>query len=335
MVRLGLISCLGATLALPGCIVTYGLGETADEGSGSGEGSAGETDPDPSATSGQPGTTDPSDTASGEVPGTTDPSETATDGETDTSTDTDTGEATCEPDAEHIRWVFNGESFAPLAGIDASFVAILEGDCTIGEITEMVPEDGDTVWTIPLQCALEGQLDGDAEFTGELSPVIELQGNVFFGEVVQFSGGETHLRLVLDWWGMGWNGWILMQQINTHQDTIDLVNAEYVDPYESTWAEQVGNVLGDPWRTNLSVGVVEDECNGPVGKCGDQPRALSLGIGPDSQLTLHEGQEGTMSNEALLLLYRASVTAARANPMPTCTDTPLGSYSYVTWLQEQ
>ncbi len=30
MVRLGLISCLGATLALPGCIVTYGLGEGND-----------------------------------------------------------------------------------------------------------------------------------------------------------------------------------------------------------------------------------------------------------------------------------------------------------------
>lgn len=336
MIRLGLISCLGATLALPACIVNHDLGETAEEGEGSGEGSAGETDPDPSATSGQPGTTDPTDTATGEVPGTTDPSATATDGETDTSSDTETGgEPNCEPDPEHIRWQFNGESFSPLAGIDASFLAILEGDCTIGEITETVPEVGDTVWTIPLQCSLHGQIDGNTEFAGELSPVIELTGNVFFGEIVQLSGTETHLRIVLDWWGMGWNGWILFQQVNTGDDIIDIVNAEHVDPYESTWTRQVGNVIGGPWRSNLSVAVVEDQCGGAVGKCGDEPRALSLGIGPDSLLTLHEGQEGTMSNEALLLLYRTSVTSARESPMPTCTDMPLASYAYVTWLQEQ
>lgn len=335
MIRLGLISCFGAALALPGCIVTHDLGETADEGgSGSGEGSAGETDPDPSATSGQPGTTDPSDTATGQVPGTTDPSATATDGETETSNDT--GDVPdCEPDPEHMRWQPNGESFAPLAGIDASFLAILDGDCLIGEISEAVPEVGDTVWTIPLQCSAQGQIDADTEFAGEISPVIELHGNVFFGEIAQLSGQDMRLKLVLDWWGMGWNGWLVLESNNTGIVILDLVNAEYVDPIESTWVEQVGNVLPGPWRSNTSVSVIDDQCGGAVGKCNDEPRALSLGIGPDSLLTLHEGQEGTMENAALLMQYRAAVTSARANPMPTCTDTPLGSYAFVTWYQEQ
>jgi hypothetical protein len=335
MIRLGLISCLGAALVLPACIVTHGLGETADEGTGSGEGSAGETDTDadPSATGEMPGTTDPS--ATGEVPGTTDPSDTATDGEPDTGNDT--GDMPhCEPSPEHMAWSFNGASFAPLAGIEASFLAILDGDCIIGEITEVVPEDGDTRWTIPLQCAAVGQIDGDAAFAGEVSPVIELRGNVSFGEIVQLSGLDVRLKLVLDWWGMGWNGWVVLEFTNGDGIVLlDLVNAEYVDPIESTWVRQVGNVLPGPWRKNTSVSVIDDQCGGPVGKCGDEPHALRFGIGPDSPLTLHEGQEGTMSNVALLHQYRVSVTSARENPMPTCTDTPLGAYAFVAWYQEQ
>lgn len=336
MIRLGLISCLGATLALPACIVNHDLGETAEEGGGSGEGSAGETDPDPSATSGQPGTTDPTDTATGEVPGTTDPSATATDGDTDTSTDTDTGEASsCDHDPEYLRWQLDDSGLSALAGIDASFVAILNGDCTVGEMTVSVPEEGDPMATIPLQCSLQGQLDGDASFAGDLSPSLELRGTIDFEEVAQVLGQDVRIKLVLDWWGMGWSGWLVLEHPNTGVQLLDLVHAEYLDPYASTWSRQVGEVFGAPWRANISVGEVDDDCALVLGPCNELSHALQLGIGPDSQLLLHEVQEGTMSNEDLFLLYRASLTTARENPMPTCTDTPLGSYVLSMWMLPQ
>jgi hypothetical protein len=329
MNRLGLIPCLGALLTLPACIVTYGLGETAEDttdGSGEGTGTGVDTDPDPSATSGQPGTTDPStssDTATGQVPETTDGPDTETDGEP----------SSCDVDPDTVQWQFNGASFSPLEGVDASFVAILGGDCTVGEITESVPEAGDPVWRVPLQCSLQGRIDADGEFAGELSPVLEMTNTIGY-EVVSSFGDEVRLELVLDWWGMGWNGWLVLENPDTGEQLLDLVNAEYVDPISSTWSRQLGEELPGPWRSNLSVSVAETEC-GAVGMCNDEPRALWMGIGPDSQLLLNEGQEGIMSNEALSLLYRASVTAARAIPMATCTDTPLGHYAFAVWMQSQ
>jgi hypothetical protein len=337
MTRLGLIPCLGAALALPGCIVNYDLGETAENTSdGSGEGTGGGTGNDPSATSGQPGTTDPS--ATGEVPGTTDPSATATDGETDTSTDTDTdtgGEPNCEVDPDYVRWGFDTTGSYPVGNIGASFLAILEGECTVGEITVEVPEVGDPTWDVPLQCSLQGQIDGNPDFAGELSLVIVMRGTVDYNEVTQGLGQEVRLKLVLDHWGMGWSGWAVLEDLDSGEQLLDLVEGEYADPYQSTWSEQVGAVFGGPWRSNLSVGVAEDECGTSVGECSGEPRAMRMGVGPDSPLLLHEGQEGQMSNQSGSLLYRASVITARDNPMPTCTDTPLGYYAFALWVMPQ
>lgn len=335
MTRLGLIPCLGAVLALPGCIVTYGLGETAEatgDGSGEGSGTGAETDSvpsDPSATSGQPGTTDPSATATG---GETD---TATDTSTDTSTDTD-GEPSCGFDPDYVEWTF-GMTLSPLDGIDASFVAILDGSCTVGEIIVAVPEVGDPTWSVPLQCSMQGQLDGDAEFAGEIATELEMHGSVSYGEVVStyVEGSEVRLKLVLDWWGMGWNGWAVLEDPDSGNQLLDLVSAEYLEPSESTWSEQVSAVFPGPWRSTLQVGVAEDECGGAVGECNDEPRALRAGVGPSFELLLHEGQEGTMSSQSGDLLYRTSVTSARATPEPTCTDMPLAAYAFATWMQEQ
>lgn len=339
MNRLGLIPCLGALLTLPGCVVTYGLGETAEETSdGSGEGTAvdtdtgastdpdpsASTDPDPTATSGQPGTTDPSDTATGQVPETSDGSATETDGEP----------ADCEHDPDYAQWLFNGENNTPLAGITPSFVAILDANCMVGEIIEAVPEVGDPQWTVPLDCSVWGRIDDDADFAGELSFELLLYSNVGY-ELVSSIGDEVRLKLVLDWWGFDWNGWLVLENRNTGHQLLDLVKAEYVDPLESTWGEQVGDVMPGPWRNTLSVGVAEDECGGIVGECGDEPRAVAMGIGPDYQQRLHAWQEGTMNSEALFLLYRASVTSAIATPVAKCTDLPLASYAFAIWMQSQ
>jgi hypothetical protein len=338
MTRLGLIPCLGAVLALPGCIVNYGLGETAEgttDGSGEGTGGETDTDDDPSATSGQPGTTDPSAEGTGQVPEPTDEGPaTATDGDTEGDTD---GEPSCTLDPDYVRWQFNGESFSPLAGVDASFLALLLGDCTVGEITVAVPEVGDPTWSVPLECSLQGQIDGNADFAGELALVLDMTGTVDYGEVVSTfpEHADVRLKLALDWWGMGWNGWLVLENVNTGVQLLDLVEAEYVDPYESTWTRQVGEVFSGPWRNNLSVNVAADQCGGAVGECNEQPQSLQVGIGPDWYLQLHDGQEGTMSNDAVLQQYRASVTSARAIPEPTCTDLPLAAYSSAIWMQEQ
>jgi hypothetical protein len=42
-----------------------------------------------------------------------------------------------------------------------------------------------------------------------------------------------------------------------------------------------------------------------------------------------------MNNEAVQLLYRASVTSATATPVPVCTDLPLASYIFAIWMQSQ
>ncbi len=333
MNRLALIPSLGALLALPGCIVTHGLGETAEDTSdgsaeGSGTGADGETEPDPSATSGQPGTTDAATGETGQVPETSDGPATETDGETD-------GEPGCELDPEYLRWNPSFELSGPLEGVDATFAAILRGSCTVGDVSVIVPEDGDPIARVPLQCAVEGRIDGDPEFAGELSPVLELNGTIDFEEVAQVLGEDVRLKLVLDWWGMGWNGWIVLEHPNTGEALLDLVAGEYLDPYASSLGQQVGEVFGGPWRPTLAVGEVEDECGAAVGSCNEEPRAVNVGFGPNTLLRLHEWQEGTLSDEDLFLLYRASVTAARAIPEATCTDTPLGHYVFAAWALPQ
>ncbi len=328
MRRIGLIPCLGAVMALPACILTHGLGETAEE-TGSSAGTGSETDPEPSGTSGnsQSGTSVGDPTATGQVPGT------GTDDATDDANATD-GDPSCAQDPDYVRWQPNGTSFSPLAGVDASFVAILDGQCTVGEISVATPEVGDPVWSVPLQCTVHGRIDGDAEVEGGLAPVIELTGTVDYNEVTQALGDEVRLKLVLDWWGMGWNGWLVLENASG-LELLDLVQAEYVDPISSTWSEQVGDVMPGPWRSNLAVGVAESECGGPQTKCNEEPRALNVGIGPDFLLLLHEGQEGIMQSQGPSDLYRASVTSASATPEPTCTDMPLADYGLAMWILPQ
>lgn len=325
MIRLGLISCLGATLALPACIVTHGLGETAEESSdGSGtdgtDGTSMGTNSDPSATSGQP-----PDTGSSE-------------GGVATTTGEETGEAEpgCDAAVEHMTWQLGLAPQAPIEGIDVAFGAVLEGDCTVGEMTVMVPEDfGDPIARIPLACSLAGWLDGDQAFLGERSPILELTGTIDFEEVAQVLGEDIHVKLALDWWGMGWSGWFVLEHPNTGVALLDLVSAEYLDPTESPLGGQVGEVFDLPWRPHLTVSTQEDDpCALTPGSCGEVQRRLQFGLGRDT-LALSERQADLLSDEELFLLYHTSVTWSRDVSEPTCTDTPLGIYVFASRLLPQ
>lgn len=324
--RLALIPCLGALVALPACIVTHGLGETAEATGGSDDASGGETNPDPSATSGQSGTT-----AEPTSEGTSGGSDETTAG-TDDST-TDTGEPGCEQDPDYVLWQPNGTSFSPLAGVDAAFVAILVGECTVGEIVVAEPKTGDPVWSVPLQCSLAGRFDG-ALVEDDFAPVIEMTGSVPPTEVVASIGQDVRLRVVLDWWGMGWNGWVVLERLDGTM-VLDLVDAEYLDPTSSTWGEQVLEALaGESWHGALALGVADAQCGGPETKCNDEPRAIEVGSLEETPLLLHPWQEGLVGTGIEELQYRVSVTSASATPMPTCTDQPLASYRVAGWAVE-
>jgi hypothetical protein len=330
MKRLGLIPCLGALLALPGCIVTYDLGETAEEssggsgdGSGSTDGTSVGTNPDPSATSGQP-------------PGTTtfeEGSATATAGES--GDETGEAEPGCDAAVEHMTWRLGLAPQAPIEGIDVAFGAVLQGDCTVGEMVVMVPEDfGDPIARIPLECSLAGWLDGDSTFLGAMSPVLELTGTIDFEEVAQVLGQDLHVKLALDWWGMGWSGWFVLEHPTTGVALLDLVSAEYLDPIDSSLGGQVGEILDTPWRPHLTVSTQDDPCALTPGQCNEVQRRLQFGLGRDT-LALSERQADTLSDEELFLLYHTSVTWSRDVSEPTCTDTPLGIYVLASRLLPQ
>jgi len=324
MIRLGLIPCLGAALALPACIVTHGLGETAEEsGEGSGESSGGtEGDTDPGATSGQPiTTTDPSG-GIGTSEGTdSDPSA----GESTTVTD---GE-TCEGSPEYARWQFSGASLSPLEGIDASFAAILLGECVVTKTSEM-----DAEWSIWLQCSLEGRIDGDPDVSGEFAPHIQMTGTVPPNEVLDTLGGPVRLKVVLDWWGMGWNAWLVLETL-AGAPLLDLVNAEYVDPTQSTWGPEVTERLaGESWHGSLEVSTATPDpiCQVSVTDCDDEASMVVMRwSGAQQAIYLPAGHEDVLPTPIPELSVRASVTSAHTFPEPTCTDMALASYALAAW----
>lgn len=341
MNRLGLIAkttYLTAALVLPGCIIDHGLGETAEESGGTGledssDGTA--TPPDPSATSGAPSTTaDPSFTSGSDATATDgDPTSTSSDDATATDSDpseTD-GDPICELDPDYVRWMFDDTNLAPLTGIPASFAAILSGECTVGEIVETPGMEGDPFWAIPMQCTLSGRIDGDPMVMGDFSPTIQMTGTVPVAEVTDLLAQPVRLSVVLDWWGMGWNGWVVVEDLEG-VPLLDLFHAEHVDPISSTWGLEVAELLaGEPWHKGLHVGTTEGECGGPLTTCSDEPRAITVGWIEESPLVLHPYQEGTVGTPFEELWIRASVTAAHSFPMPTCTDMPLASYAMAAW----
>ncbi|MCX4241582.1 hypothetical protein [Paraliomyxa miuraensis] len=323
------MTCLGAALALPACIVTHDLGETAEDTGGASEDTGGtEMPPDPSATSGVP-----TSATSGEADEPPDPSvgSDGTDGTDGDPTTGDTGDPGCEQDPEYARWLFNGQGIAPLQGIDPQFAAILTGPCTVGEVVETPGQEGDPTWTIPLQCTLSGRLDADVMFEGDASPVIEMTGTVPAAEVVDSIGDQVWLSVVLEWWGMGWNGWVMLED-GQGAPVLDLFDAEYVDPIDSSWGLEVSDMLGGaPWHKGMGVGTTDSQCGGPITKCNDEPMAITAGWIEESPLVLHPYQEGMIGTPFPEQQMRVSVTSAHATPMPTCTDTPLASYAMAAW----
>ncbi|MCB9714807.1 MAG: hypothetical protein H6712_13150 [Myxococcales bacterium] len=322
---LGLV--FGAAVALPACIIDTGLGETADDGGGvEASGSDGASDSlDPSATSGPPptATSGSSSMTSGE---TGDP--TATDGP---ETETD-GEPGCEPGDAWVSWA---EDFVePVPGVEASFAAVLEGPCSLASVFSGSADGVTFEWEIHLSCTMSGRIDGDAGLVDQdVSPMLRGSSAQPLESWLPFFETDLRLRLVLDWWGMGWNRYAVLHRGDVL--VLDLVSGERVDPRQGPlWVEDIDALLGDePWHDGIAVGVVESTCGSSVGECGESPRAIDLSW-EGSGTVLHAGQQGGFGTAVPELSYDAAVEGASDISEPTCSDTPLGDYRLALWAVE-
>ena len=328
MTRLHTLGFFCAALALPACIIDTGLGETAeDDGSAGGSESGGDTaDPDPSATSGQPPTGTTGD-SSGEGDVTTDPTD-----PTDTEGDTE-GEPGCEQGEDWVIWA--DDFFEPIPGIEAS-TAILEGPCTLDGTFSGSPDGVSYEWEIYLTCTMSGRVDGDPDVVDQpFSPVLHGFSASPLEQWLPFFETDLRLRLVLDWWGMGYSRYAVLHRGDDVM--LDLVQAEYVDPLDGPfWQEELSALLGDePWHDGIYVGVTESTCDTELGKCGEDPRAIELDWEvAGGGIFLHDGQQGSFGTTVPELMYQAWVEAAADISTPTCTDTPLGDYRFSLWAVE-
>lgn len=320
MNRSGLCS-LSLAALLPGCIAVHSLGDTAEASSGGDppisthEGSA-------STDGGLSGdeTTVPGDSSStGEPP----------DPETDSS---GTGAAPgCEPG---IDVVVLAEPRFPdaIPGIEASFVAILEGDCDVG-----VPRRGGgdpALLSLPLACALSGRVDGDGELVDQpFSPVLEILSHPEPSVLLGSLGETARLRLVLDWWGMGWNRWLVLER-DEGTLVLDLIDAEYLDPTDSSWGPEVEALIGVPWHGALDLDVGASACGDRPGECGAEPRALSISWSGVGGIALHDQQQGSVGTPIEELMYQAWVEVAAEVPTPQCTDHPLATFQAALWAMQ-
>lgn len=307
MRRLGFLPLVSALVALPACIIEHGLGETAEDSGNSGQSS--------SDTSGGPSTSsDPSgdDPTTGEDP-------------------PGGGNLLCDPHTDSVIWV---SDLTLTPGLDPSFLALLDGPCTAGEA--ILVDAGDySLWELPLECSLGGRLDDDVDFSGDFSLTILLYGSVPGSELFGSVQGPLQLRMMLDWRGMGWNSWLVLEREEDGAPVLDLTFAEYLDPIDSAWGQEVSDRLGgEPWHGGLSMVAQETECGGDGTECNDQPMAVSVGWGAVASLLLQPFQEGTVGTDIEELQIRTSLTESHATPMPACLDHPQGGYHVVSWAVE-
>ncbi|MEM7153867.1 MAG: hypothetical protein AAF799_13545 [Myxococcota bacterium] len=341
MTRIATLASLTVTLALPGCVIDHQLGETAADGSTGGTtgGSTGDgamedgSSADPSATSGQLPTVSSSVTASGDDSGSS-ITATSDDGGIPTETATDTeGEPNCEEDPRYIAW--NQDSFDALPGIEASFAAALSGDCQLTNATQD-PGEGH-LWAMELDCLLSGHLDGDDSIVDQ-DFTISLDGSSsdpWMSWIDEVDAENLELRVVLDWWGMGWNRYLVLS--DSSGVLLDLVAAEYVNPtQEGSLVDQAEELVnGQAWHGALDVDIVDSDCTPGGTFCNDEPSAVvfeSLDGGDAVQLEPNQSTEIATTDPDRV--YQAAVVTAFQIPPPGCPDTPNGSYDFALWALE-
>jgi hypothetical protein len=306
-----------------GCIVNHELGETATEG-------------DDESTSDSPGTGGTSgasnDGGSQSNTSATPTSDTGDSGDTGEDSGTTGDPVDCELSQDFVTW-FPSDFVDPIPGLDASFAAVLQGPCTASY--EALDGIDTYVWQVDLSCTLSGRIDGDAALVDQ---AVDMQltfessqpPEAYVGSLTE----DMQLRVVADWWGMGWNRWFVLSRLDG-TIVLDGIDGEFTDPLSSIWSEDVATMLGgEPWHGGLAVGVGPAECGTLDGKCGEEARALDFGWGDGETTPLHSGQAGNVGTDVQELAYGTYVTSALEIPMPTCSDTPLGDFRMTTWAIE-
>lgn len=338
MTRLPFLAFATAALALPGCIINHDLGQTAGEDSSSGGTLGGTTgdsanedgsSADPSATSGQIPTVSSSITASGDDSGSS-ITATSDDGSLPTAT---TGERECEEDPRYIAW--NQDSFDALPGIPANFAAVLSGGCQLADASQD-PGEGH-LWTMELDCMLSGRIDGDDGIVDQ-DFVISLGGSSsdpWMSWIEEVDAENLELRVVLDWWGMGWNRYIVLS--DPSGVLLDLVAAEYEDPTRGgSLVEDAEAMLdGEAWHGSFNVDRVDTECNFERLFCNGENEALLFeSLDGADQVELERNQSTEIATNDPDRVYRAAVVTSFRIPEPGCPDTPTGSYDFALWALE-
>jgi hypothetical protein len=320
---------MGVAGLTAGCVVDHELGETATE-TGESTGTPATDDGSSGGGGSQSNTSTP--TAGGTDTGGPD---TGDDGSSSSGDEGTTGEpVACDPGDDFLRWAPT-DFVEPIPGVVANFAAVLGGTCTVGALIED-PAARIPTWRVPLVCTMSGRLDGDANVVDQsLSLSLDFTSAMDPAAYVGSLAGEMELRLVADWWGMGWDRWFVLARPDG-TIVFDAIDAQIESPeIAAAFPEELAEILqGQPWHGDLAVSVASAECGDVNPECGGQARALAIGWQDGPAMPLHEGQQAEIGTTQRELSYGISVSVATAIPRPVCTDTPSGEYGMSAWAIE-
>ncbi len=329
MRNLGLLLLCGAASGLWGCVVDHELGDTdSADGPGTGNGPGG------TGSSGDGGSQSNTSTPPGTDSGSDDAS---TDSGSDDGSTTGTSQV-CFRDEDFVFMESDGD---PFVGLSANFAVVLGGTCTAA--VEAFDTIDTYLWEVDLSCTVSGRIDQDDQVVDaplelSLHYASFLPSEAFTGSLAS----TMQLRLVADWWGMGWNRWVVLERADG-VIVLDSFDGQIIDPLESSLAEDVAQLLGGdlgegeppaPWHGELVMDLAEADCALDVSTCGAEARGLEVGWQSPSVTLDHAKGTTAIGTTVEELAYGVFAESVIEHVPPTCLDTPAFELSVTAWAIE-
>lgn len=337
MRHLGLLLLCGTVGSLCGCVFDHELGDT--------EGDA-DSD-DAGTTGGGPGGSDDggSQSNTSTPPGTdsgSDDGETGDDGSSGSDDGTTGGSGVvCESD-EDFMFMTPTDFVDPFPGLEASFAVVLGGTCTPS--VEALDTIDTYIWHVDLSCTVSGRIDQDGEVVDAPLDFTLSYESTQPPEAYTGSLDTTmQLRIVADWWGMGWDRWVVLER-SDGVIVLDSFDGQIIDPLDSRWADEVAQLLGGdlgkgeppaPWHGDLAIDLAPAECVLEMPSCGGEARSFDVGWQTPSVTLEHgRGTNGGIGTTVEELSYGVFARSVIEHVPPICLDTPSFELAFSAWAIE-
>ena len=229
----------------------------------------------------------------------------------------------------------------PFPGLTANFAVVLGGSCTTS--VEALDSVQTYLWQVDLDCTLSGRIDADAAivdqpFVFNLTYESAQPPETFTGSLA----ASMDLRIVADWWGMGWDRWVVLERPDG-VIVLDSFDGQLIDPLDSEYAEEVAQLLGGdlgmgeppaPWHGELAVELAPADCTLEMPSCGGEARSFDVGWQTPSTILAHGQGTTGIGTTVEELAYGVFAQSVIEHVPPVCLDTPAFELAFTAWAIE-